>query len=156
MPGVPRAIVGFSQDEAGVWVAALECGHGQHVRHEPPWQLRPWVQNEEGRRAHLGLRLDCVKCSMPELPPGAERYKTIGPFSEGSIPAGLLSAHALKARVWGRIVVGAGQLRYVIERAPEVAFVLEPNVPGVVLPEEPHHIEVMGSVRFEVEFWRKP
>jgi len=156
MPGVPRAIVGFSQDEAGVWVASLECGHGQHVRHNPPWQLRPWVQSEDGRRQHLGLHLDCVKCSMPQLPADAERYKTIGPFNDETIPAGLLSAHSLKPRVWGHIVVSEGQLRYVIERAPEVAFVLQPGAPGVVLPEEPHHVEVLGPVRFEVEFWRRP
>jgi tellurite resistance-related uncharacterized protein len=155
MPGVPRAIVGFSQDEAGVWVAALECGHGQHVRHQPPWQLRPWVLTEEGRALHLGHRLDCVKCSMPELPPGAERYKVMGPFSESTIPAGLLRTHSLKAGVWGRIVLTEGRLRYVIERSPEVAFVLEPGVFGIVLPEEPHHVEPMGPAQVEIEFWRK-
>jgi len=38
-----RKIVGFHQDENGDWVAELECGHGQHVRHKPPWTSRPWV-----------------------------------------------------------------------------------------------------------------
>src|SRR5689334_11185211 len=31
--------VGFHQDEQGVWVLELSCGHSQHVRHDPPWQL---------------------------------------------------------------------------------------------------------------------
>ena len=57
-----RAITGFHQDERGDWVAELACGHGQHVRHRPPWQLRPWVVTEEGRRAHLGVIPDCRRC----------------------------------------------------------------------------------------------
>ena len=35
-----RAIVGYHRDDVGDWVAELECGHAQHVRHDPPWQLR--------------------------------------------------------------------------------------------------------------------
>ena len=62
-------IVGFHQDEAGDWVAELACGHGQHVRHKPPWQLRPWVTSEEGRRGRLGAHLDCPLCDA--ISPGA-------------------------------------------------------------------------------------
>jgi hypothetical protein len=57
-----RAIVGFEQDEVGDWVALLECGHRQHVRHRPPWQERPWVLNAEGREERLGSPLECVIC----------------------------------------------------------------------------------------------
>lgn len=57
-----QKITGFHQDEQGDWVADLACGHTQHVRHRPPWELRPWVTQEEGRRAHLGLVLQCRKC----------------------------------------------------------------------------------------------
>ena len=35
-----RTIIGFHQDATQEWVADLECGHQQHVRHPPPW-LRP-------------------------------------------------------------------------------------------------------------------
>ena len=61
-PAVPRRIVGFHTDAEGDWVAELECGHTQHVRHDPPWQLRPWVTTDEGRRSFLGTVLGCVKC----------------------------------------------------------------------------------------------
>ncbi len=61
-----RNIVGFHQDPDGQWVADLECGHAQHVRHEPPWQVRPWVQTEEGRTAMIGTALDCVRCRAGE------------------------------------------------------------------------------------------
>ena len=59
---VKRRIVGLHQDDANHWVAELECGHNQHVRHDPPWQQRPWVLTEEGRRSRLGETLNCVIC----------------------------------------------------------------------------------------------
>ncbi|MFA5552060.1 MAG: DUF3565 domain-containing protein [Trueperaceae bacterium] len=61
-PAPARRIVGFRQDDEGHWVAQLECGHSQHVRHDPPLVQRPWVLTEEGRRQRLGLPLACVKC----------------------------------------------------------------------------------------------
>ena len=57
-----RRIIGYHRDELGDWVAELECGHGQHVRHDPPWQVREWVTTEAGRAAHLGTTLNCVRC----------------------------------------------------------------------------------------------
>jgi hypothetical protein len=62
MINVKQAIVGFHQDENNDWVARLECGHNQHVRHDPPWQNRPWVIKSETRQQHLGEKLECVKC----------------------------------------------------------------------------------------------
>jgi hypothetical protein len=59
---VERAIVGFDRDDVGDWVAMLECGHRQHVRHRPPWQERPWVLTPEGREGRLGTSLHCVSC----------------------------------------------------------------------------------------------
>ena len=61
-----QAIIGFYQDEEQHWVAKLACGHGQHVRHTPPWQNRPWVLTPEGREKMLGLELNCLKCGMQE------------------------------------------------------------------------------------------
>jgi hypothetical protein len=55
-------IIGFHRDEIGDWVADLECGHTQHVRHNPPLTNRPWVLTEEGRRRFLGHRLECKDC----------------------------------------------------------------------------------------------
>ncbi|MYC28339.1 MAG: DUF3565 domain-containing protein [Nitrospira sp. SB0662_bin_26] len=62
-----QRIIGFHQDEHGDWVADLECGHGQHVRHDPPWSQRPWVVTQEGRTQKLGETLLCKKCNE-ELP----------------------------------------------------------------------------------------
>jgi hypothetical protein len=57
-----RRIVGFRQDTDHDWVAELECGHTQHVRHDPPWQVRPWVVTSEGRASRLGTTLPCRHC----------------------------------------------------------------------------------------------
>jgi len=59
-----RRIVGFRQDDERHWVAELECGHSQHVRHDPPWQVREWVLSEATRRGHLGTTLNCVLCDV--------------------------------------------------------------------------------------------
>jgi hypothetical protein len=61
-PGMPRRIVGFHRDAEGHWVAELDCGHGRHVRHQPPFQERPWTQSAAGRRGMLGVALACRKC----------------------------------------------------------------------------------------------
>jgi hypothetical protein len=59
-----QPITGFHQDDEQHWVAQLACGHNQHVRHDPPWQLRPWVITEAGRAAALGRMLGCRKCDQ--------------------------------------------------------------------------------------------
>lgn len=56
------SITGFVLDEEGDWIAELSCGHRRHVRHNPPWQNRPWVMSEAGRRAKIGLVIPCREC----------------------------------------------------------------------------------------------
>ncbi|WP_299872484.1 DUF3565 domain-containing protein [uncultured Cocleimonas sp.] len=61
-----KQIRGFHLDEDNDWVAELECHHGQHVRHKPPFINRPWVVSETGRNSKLGHALNCVKCDLGE------------------------------------------------------------------------------------------
>ncbi len=68
---MPRRITGFHLDAEGDWVADLECGHTQHVRHDPPWQVRQWVTTATGRSGRIGTVLGCVLCGR-----------------EGNVPAG--------------------------------------------------------------------
>jgi hypothetical protein len=64
-----QPIVHFHQDELAYWVADLACGHSQHVRHDPPWQNRPWVVSAQGRAEKIGFELECVECeSAPDQP----------------------------------------------------------------------------------------
>lgn len=73
-----RTIAGYYQDDEGHWVADLGCGHAQHVRHNPPARTRPWVLSTEGRAAHLGTALNCVRCDreVPHhvIPAGPVRF----------------------------------------------------------------------------------
>ncbi len=57
-----RKVIGFHKDENGEWVADLECGHRQHVRHNPPFETRLWVTYEAGRQSKLGQMLNCLHC----------------------------------------------------------------------------------------------
>ncbi|WP_226704591.1 DUF3565 domain-containing protein [Microbulbifer elongatus] len=57
-----QPICGYHRDAEDHWVAQLACGHNQHVRHDPPWQNRPWVTTHEGRLHMLGVELECKKC----------------------------------------------------------------------------------------------
>ncbi len=57
-----RAVIGFHQDEERHWVVELECGHSQHVRHDPPWMVREWVVTEEGRAERMGRLMECRLC----------------------------------------------------------------------------------------------
>jgi len=61
--GILRKIVDYHLDECFDWVADLECGHQQYVRHNPPWTIRHWVTTPQGRLEHIGLELLCSACS---------------------------------------------------------------------------------------------
>jgi hypothetical protein len=63
-----RRILGFHSDEEQPWVAELECGHDQHVRHHPAWSDRPWVITAEGRSNAIGRWLSCVTCDAGAAP----------------------------------------------------------------------------------------
>ena len=57
-----QKVTGFHRDDQGHWVADLGCGHTQHVRHNPPWQNRPWTETEFGRAQKIDVELECKKC----------------------------------------------------------------------------------------------
>ena len=63
-----RRIVGFYEDVEGFFVAMLECGHEQHVRHKPPLVERPWVLTPEGRASRISQMLDCPFCDHEAAP----------------------------------------------------------------------------------------
>lgn len=57
-----QKITGFEKDDEGHWRAILECGHRQHVRHDPPLLSREWVLTPEGRNSRVGFELYCKRC----------------------------------------------------------------------------------------------
>ena len=160
-----RAIIGFRLDEDGDWVANLDCGHGQHVRHHPPFANRPWVVSEAGREGMLGTALDCVRCDRMEWPEGCVAYHRTPEFDETTVPSGLTSEHATKRGVWARIHVICGVLRYHVGPPLDRSFRVDRASSAVIVPEVRHRVapestaaqssaSTAGPVRFYIEFSR--
>ena len=139
-----RAITAYHQDEVPEWVAELECGHNQHVRHRPPFQLRPWITEETGRTSKLGLPLECPLCDRAELPEGLQFVRASPEWTEVSVPKGLLRAHRLGNGTWGRLVVQSGTLRFIISTEPPIDVVLGPGSSQAIPPDVEHEVRLLG------------
>ncbi|MEY2475348.1 MAG: hypothetical protein QOG87_663 [Actinomycetota bacterium] len=147
-----RVIQGFHQDDAGDWVAELSCLHGQHVRHDPPFQDRPWVTTAGGRATRVGAAIDCPLCDRAELPEGLAAVRTAGPFDAATLPAGLRRDHRVAERTWGLLRVLDGSARFTMATDPAVdrrlgAGDTQPIPPGVA-----HAVHVDGLVELAVDF----
>lgn len=81
-----------------------------------------------------------------------EPYRSTPVFDENSLPAALRGEHSTKAGVWGVIRVLEGQLRLSFAD-PSEARLLEPGSPGLVLPQQPHHVTPLGPMRMQVDFY---
>lgn len=92
-----------------------------------------------------------------QLPPGLICYRSTPQFSEVSVPAALFDDHAIKDGVWGIIRIDSGSLRYHVtdERRVPTIFELEEGTDGIVEPTIRHRIELVGAIRFKVDFYRK-
>ena len=149
-----RAIVGFHRDEAGEWVAELSCLHAQHVRHQPPFRLAPWVLDDARRAARVGSPLDCPLCDRAELPEGLHVVRRTELWDEETLPSALKRAHRVASGTWGRLCVEEGRLRFVAATEPALDVDVGPGAPQPIPPEVEHHVELLGHVRFFVEFLR--
>ena len=149
-----RATIDFHRDAAGDWVADLDCGHGRHVRHRPPFINRPWTETAAGREAMLGTELDCVRCDRMEWPDGLVAYRRTPEFDEHTVPAGLQRNHATRRGVWARIHVVDGSLQYHVDAPVDRSFSVVAGSTAVIVPEVRHRVETTGAVRFFIEFSR--
>ena len=147
-----RTIEGFRQDGAGEWVAELSCLHGQHVRHRPPFQERPWVVSEAGRAERIGADLDCPLCDRAQLPDGLMVARTAGPFDATTLPAGLRRAHRVAEHTWGRLRVVEGCVRFTLATEPPTDAVLVAGDHQAIPPGVDHAVSGDGPVRLVVEF----
>ncbi|MDZ3830482.1 MAG: DUF1971 domain-containing protein [Sphingopyxis sp.] len=88
----------------------------------------------------------------PHLPSSACIYRTIGPFSADSIPAGLLRRHDIKPGVWGLLSVTAGSVRFCWDDAEGGMRQLVVGDVMLVPPQVPHHLERTGAVTISIAF----
>jgi tellurite resistance-related uncharacterized protein len=147
-----RSVTGFHRDIAGDWVAELDCGHDQHVRHRPPFELRPWVIEEAERSARIGSPLPCPLCDRFEAPAGLRWVRTTPVWNEESVPPGLRQAHRVAPGTWGRIRVREGRLRLNFGAAAD-PIELGPGSSHSLPPGFEHDVTPLGSVRFEIDFF---
>jgi tellurite methyltransferase len=149
---VKRAILGFHRDDAGDWVAELSCLHGQHVRHQPPFRLAPWVLDDAERAARVGSLLECPLCDRADLPDGLRVVRRTELWDEHTLPSALKRAHRVAPGTWGLLHVEDGRLRFVARTEPALDVVVGPEAPQPIPPDVEHHVQPLGDVRFFVEF----
>ncbi len=150
-----RRITGFHCDDAGDWVAELDCAHGQHVRHRPPFQLRAWVLHAEGRRAHLDTPIDCPLCERAELPESLRPVATTPELTEETLPRDLLGSHRLPDGRWGLLEVHEGTVRLRAETSPALDVVVAASGRQAIPPTVPFRLELLGSVRLTLTWFER-
>jgi len=148
---VTRQIVAFHQDDAGEWVAELSCLHNQHVRHRPPFQLRPWVLDDKGRTGRIGSPIDCPLCARAELPEGLHVVRTAGPFDADTVPPGVLGSHIVADRTWACVHVRDGSVLFTLETEPPLAVRLHAGDRQAIPPGLIHMLSLEGPVRLTVD-----
>jgi len=90
------------------------------------------------------------------LPPGLAAYKRTPVFDETTLPDGLRRKHNTKEGVWGALHVLEGKLLF-RWLEPLSEHLLEAGSPPMnIPPQKPHEVSPVGTVRFYVEFHKKP
>ena len=151
-----RTIVAFERDDVGEWVAELECRHRQHVRHQPPFRLAPWVEVDSERSGRIGTTLDCPLCDRCELPEGLVVVRTTPTWDDRTMPAALRGAHRVARGTWGRLRVEQGTLRFVARTDPVVDVLVTPDALQAIPPDVDHHVAPLGPIRFSIDFLSPP
>jgi tellurite resistance-related uncharacterized protein len=149
---VKRTVTSFRLDAEQHWVAVLDCGHGRHVRHDPPLVEREWVLDEAQRDAKRGSSLDCKRCDRRELPEACIELRRTRVFTEATLPDALRSRHSTRRGVWGVLHVRSGRLLYRQHAPFDEEHVLAGGETDVIVPEVEHEVEPQGAVEFEIAF----
>jgi len=89
------------------------------------------------------------------LPDAVTYVRSTPEFNAATVPAGLLQAHQVAERVWGRLVVSEGSVDFTFEDTPEESMTITAGGMQVIPPSRPHHITVHEHTRFHIEFHRE-
>lgn len=91
--------------------------------------------------------------------PSPAPYGSSPVFDETTLPDALRREHRTKAGAWGVIRVLEGELRLVLDDGPGAGgdgTILTPDRPGLIRPQQTHHVEPIGKMRMQVEFYDQP
>lgn len=81
-------------------------------------------------------------------------YRSTPVFDQDTLPAALRGRHSTKAGVWGVVRMIEGQLKLTyLDPASELT--LDPQTPGLLLPEQPHFVEPLGPMKMRIEFYNE-
>lgn len=78
-------------------------------------------------------------------------YRVTPVFTEETLPAALRREHSTKEGVWGIVRILEGRLR--ISFVNGAVHDLDPSHPGSIAPGQLHHVEPLGPMRMQVEFY---
>ena len=149
-----KKIVGFHVDELGDWVADLECGHAQHVRHNPPWINRPWVLERAGREGSLGMLLDCLKCNMPTIPVSARQIDCSEILDLQALVSHYTEVQKNDGDYWIKVVVSEGELVYQQVADKTTGYVIDQAFSAVIAPGEMFALSSKASVLFQFLYYQ--
>jgi tellurite resistance-related uncharacterized protein len=88
---------------------------------------------------------------MPNWPSGLAAYRRTAEFTEQTCPRALQQAHSTKAGVWAMLHVEEGAIRF-RDLVNGTEWILDKGVHPVIFPQRLHEVELIGPVRFFVEF----
>ncbi len=83
-----------------------------------------------------------------------EPYKITSVWDENSLPAAIRGTHQTKAGVWAILRVLEGSVTLLFEEDLTRVHVTA-DCPALIPPEDKHHVELLGPMRMQVEFYRE-
>ncbi len=84
----------------------------------------------------------------------ATPYSTTAIFDENSLPDAIRTAHTTKGGVWGLLRVLEGEVNLVFPDSGRKEHAT-PQQPALIPPQERHHVEILGPMRVQIEFYHE-
>ena len=89
------------------------------------------------------------------LPDDVVCYRTLGPWTDSEIPAGLLKQHQLKAGSWGELTVVSGTIEFCWDEASIAEPICLAAGQRIIIPPTiPHHLQIIGEVVLDLHFYK--
>lgn len=92
---------------------------------------------------------------LEELPKSVSKYSSSPVFDKDSVPQALRKEHRTKPGVWAKAIVLEGSIDFIFEDKPDDPITIQAGNFAIAEPEVPHHVNVTGPVKFQLEFYRE-